>query len=417
MSTIPVTNMPQCTTHCLWVPKQDAESTWNHEHHSKSPTCQNAQLTNYKCQSRTQNGHETMSTIPSHQHARMHNSPPMSARAGCRMDMEPSAPFQSPTCQNAQLTAYKCQSRMQDGHETMSTIPVTNIKMHNSPTMSTRGGCRMDMKPWAPFQSPTCHNAQLTNYECQSRMQNQHETMSTIPVTNMPECTAHLLWVPEKDAEWTWNDEHHSSHHHARMHNSPTMSATEGCRMDMKPWAPFQSPTCQSAQLTGYECKRRMQNGHGTMSTIPVTNMPKCTTHWLWVPEKDAEWTWNHEQHSNHQHPRMHTHQLWFPPQDAEWTLDHEHHSSHHHARMHNSPSMSARGGCRMDMKLWAPFLSPTCQDAQLTDYECQSRTQNEHETMSTIPVTNMLKCTTHWLWVPEKDAEWTWNHEQHSHH
>ena len=73
----------------------------------------------------------------------MHNSLTMNARAGHRMDMKPWAPFLSPPCQNAQLTVYECQSRMQNG--------------------------------WAPFQSPTCYNPQLTNYECQSRMQNGHE--------------------------------------------------------------------------------------------------------------------------------------------------------------------------------------------------------------------------------------------------
>ena len=144
--------------------------------------------------------------------------------------------------------------------------------MHNSQTMSTRAG---------------------------------HETMSTIPVTNMPEWTTYCLWVPEQDAEWTWNHKHHSSHKHTRMYNSQTMSARAGCRMDMKPWAPFKSPTCQSAQLTHYECQSR---------------------------------TWNHE-----------------------------HHSSHQHAKMYNSPPMSARAGCRMDMKPWATFQSLTCQNAQLT--------------------------------------------------
>ena len=327
-------------THQLWFPEQDAEWILNHEHHS------------------------------SHHHARMHNSPSMSARGGCRMDMKPWAPFQSQTCQNAQLTDYKCQSRRQNWHETISTIPVANMpectthqlwlpkqdeewtlnhehhfshhhaRMHNSPSMSARGGCRMDMKLWAPFQSPTCQNAQLTNYEYQRRMQNGHETMSTIPVTNMPECTTHWLWVPQMDAEWTLNHEQHSSCQHARMHNSPTMSAREGCRIDMKPWAPFQSSTHHNAQLTDYECQSRMQNQHKTMSTIP----------------------------------------------------------SHQHARLHSSPPMSARAACTMSMKPWAPFQSPTCKNAQLTDYECQSRMQNGHEIISTIPVTNMPKCTAHQL-------------------
>ena len=148
-------------------------------------------------------------------------------------------------------------------------------------------------------------------------MQNRHETMSTILATNMPECTTHWLWLQGQNAEWTWNHKHHS-----RMHSSPPINVRAECRMDMEPWVPLQLPTCQNAQLTNYKCQSRTQNWHKTISTIPVTNMAACTTHLLWVPEKDAEWTWNHEQHSSHQQ-----------------------------ARMHNSPSMSARAGCRMDMK------------------------------------------------------------------
>ena len=187
MSTIPITNMPECMTYLLWVPWQDAKWAWNHKHHS-----------NY-------------------QHARM----------------------------------------------------------HNSLTISSRAGHRMDMKPWAPLWSIICQNAQLTSYKCQGRMQNGHETMSTIPVINMPECMTHLLWVSWQDAEWAWNHEHHSHHQHARMHNSLTMSARARQRMDMKPWAPFQSPICKNAQLTSYECQGRMQNGHETMSTI-WNQSPTC---------------------------------------------------------------------------------------------------------------------------------------------
>ena len=156
--------------------------------------------------------------------------------------------------------------------------------MYNSPPMSTRTECRMDIKPWAPFQSSTCQSTQLTNCECQSKMQNGHETMSTMPVINMPECTTHQLWVSEQDAEWTWNHKHHSSHQHARMHNSQTMGARAGCRIDIKSSTPFQSPKCQNTQLTNYECQGRMQNRHKTINTIPVTNMPEYTTHQLWVP-------------------------------------------------------------------------------------------------------------------------------------
>ena len=198
ISTISVTHMQKYMTYPLRVPEQDAKQTYNHEHHS------------------------------SHQHAKVHNSPPMSTRAGGKLSMK-------------------------------------------------------------PFLLPTCWNVQLTLYECQSRKNHEHETMSSIPLTNMPECTTHPLWVPEQDEPWAWNHEHHVSHQKTRMYSSPAISAQAGCRMCMKPWAQFQSSTCKNAQLTNYKCQSRMQIGHEIISTIPVTNMPEYTTHQLWVPEQDAE--------------------------------------------------------------------------------------------------------------------------------
>ena len=133
----------------------------------------------------------------SHQHAGMQNSPSMNARAECRMDMN-----------------------------TMNTTSITNIPKYTTHPLSVRAGCRMDM--------------------------------STIPVINMPECTTNQLSVPEQNTKWTCNHKHHSSHQHARMHNSPTTSNRAGCKMDMRLSALFQSPT-------------------------------EYATHLLWVPDQHAE--------------------------------------------------------------------------------------------------------------------------------
>ena len=164
ISTIPITNIPGSTTYQLWVPEQDIEWAWNHEHHF------------------------------SHQHARLNNSPSMSSRTGCESTWN-----------------YKYNSIEQ------------YVKMQDSPT------------------------------ECQSRVQNGHEYMSIISVTDMPECTTHPLCASEQNTEWTWNHKHYSSHQHARMNNLPSMSAKVECRMGMKSWASFQSPICQNVQLTNYE--------------------------------------------------------------------------------------------------------------------------------------------------------------------
>ena len=81
----------------------------------------------------------------------------------------------------------------------------------------------MEWSTWS--QLLTCQNAQLTPCHWQSRMDNGHGTMSMLIVTNMPECTTHLLWLVKQDEEWTWDHQHGHSHQHARMHNSPPMSA------------------------------------------------------------------------------------------------------------------------------------------------------------------------------------------------
>ena len=57
-------------------------------------------------------------------------------------------------------------------------------------------------------------------------MKNGHGIISMATVTSMPECTTHPLRLPKQDEEWTWNHQHD------------------------------QSPTCQNAQLTSYDCQK-----------------------------------------------------------------------------------------------------------------------------------------------------------------
>ena len=200
-----------------------------------------------------------------------------------------------------------------------------------------------------------------------------------IIVTKIPECTTHSLWCPEKDKEWIWDDQHDHGHQHARMHNSLPMISRAGQRMDMgwsawswsstcqnaqlthydfqsrikngHEWSAWlQSPTCQNAQLTSYDFQSRTKNWHGMISMITVTNMPECTTHCLWFPEQDKEWTWNNQ---------------------------HDH--SNRNSSMHNSLAMISRAGQGMDMGWSAWSQSMTCHNAQLTSYDCQSGKKNGH--------------------------------------
>ena len=166
--------------------------------------------------------------------------------------------------------------------------------MHNSPTMISRAGSNMDIGSSAWLEPPTCQYAQLTNYDCQSRIKNGHGIISTIRATSMSECTTHQLWSPEHDQEWTWDHQHDQSQH-ARMHYSPSMIARAGSRMDMELSAWSQPPTCQNAQPTLYDCQSRIKNGHGIISMIRATNKPEWPTHFLWFPEQDKEWTWDYQ--------------------------------------------------------------------------------------------------------------------------
>ena len=148
---------------------------------------------------------------------------------------------------------------------------------------------------------------------------NAHGIISMTTATNTAECTTHPLWLPEQDKEWTWDDQHDQQ---ARMHHSQTMIAKDGQRMDMgwsawsqspicqnaqlthydcqsmtkngHGWSAWsQSPTCQNAQLTLYDFQSRTKNGHGMISMITATNMPECTTHKLWLPKQDKKWAWD----------------------------------------------------------------------------------------------------------------------------
>ena len=178
-------------------------------------------------------------------------------------------------CQNTPLTSYDCQSRMKNGHGIISMISHQHARMQNSPTMIARAEWRMVMESSAWSQPPTCLDAPLTSYEsCQSRMKNGHGIISMITVTNMPECTTHILWLPEQNEKWTWNNQHDHSNRNSSMHNSLAMISRAGQGMDMGWSAWSQSMTCHNAQLTSYDCQSGKKNGHGSDHHARMHNSP-----------------------------------------------------------------------------------------------------------------------------------------------
>ena len=135
---------------------------------------------------------------------------------------------------------------------------------------------------------PTCQNAQLTDCDCQRRMRSENGIISMNTGSNMPDCPTHQLWLPG-------NHQHDKSHQHARMHNSPSMIARAGSRMDMGSSASSKPPICLNAQLTSYDCQSTIKNRHCITNMIRATNMPECSTHQLVLPKQDQEWTWYHQ--------------------------------------------------------------------------------------------------------------------------
>lgn len=59
------------------------------------------------------------------------------------------------------------------------------------------------------------------------------------------------------------------------------------------------------------------------------------------------------------------------------------------------------KNGCEV-----ASMIIVTNKNALLTDYDCKSRMKNRHGIISMIIVTNMPKCTTHYLLPPKQHKE-----------
>ena len=164
-------NTLQYTTHLLWLIGKEKEWTWD-DQHNYSPIMQNAQLTCYDCQGMMKNGYRIIN-MTSLQHTAMHNSHSMISRTGQRMDM-------------------------------INTTILQHTTMHNSLPMIARAGWR-----------------------------NGHGIINMTILSNILQCTTHPLWLPEEDEEWAWDNQHDLSLQYTAMHNSPTMISRAGWRMGM----------------------------------------------------------------------------------------------------------------------------------------------------------------------------------------
>ena len=116
--------------------------------------------------------------------------------------VEWSAWLWSPECWNAQLAFWDFQGRDKE----------------------------IDIISWAQSSLPICQNAQLTNYNCQTRIRNRHGIMCIITDINMPNTQLTSYGV----VEWMWNHQHDHSQQYARMYNSPSVIARVESRVGME---------------------------------------------------------------------------------------------------------------------------------------------------------------------------------------
>ena len=290
---------------------------------------------------------------PSHQHATMHNSPPMISKVEWKMRIVSSA--WSPNLHATMHNLPPMISKVGWGVEMISWMwsPHQHATMHNSPTMVSKVGWRMEMKLWAssPYQHATMHNS--------------------------PTMISRVGWRVQMKP-WAW-----SHHQHATMHNSPSMISKVEWRVEIKSWAwsPHQHTTMHNSPTMISKSRMEWRWYH---EYDHPTNTPHCITHWLWFPKQDGggnrimsmmtpptchnaqlthydfqsrmesadtyvePWAW-----SPHQCTTMLNSPPIFPKQDGEWRSNHE----------HNDP--------------------PICHNAQLTSYDVQSRTESGDGIMS----------------------------------
>ena len=143
-------------------------------------------------------------------------------------------------------------------------------------------------------------------------------------------------------------------------------------------------------------------------SARSVTNTPECTTHHLWFPKQDKEWTWNNQHNDIHQYARMHNSPPIIPrvgwKMNIESSVPSQLPACQNAQLTHYGYQSRLKNGVDMEALAWS--WSPRCQHPQLTRYDCQGRINNGHAIISMNTVTNMPECTTHTLWLPEQSKE-----------
>ena len=173
-------------------------------------------------------------------------------------------------------------------------------------------------------------------------MENGHEM---IRMTILQYITMHNSHSMISRVGWrVWDNQHGHFPQYTAMHNSHSMIARTGQRMDMINITILQHTTMHNSlpmiSRAGWRMGMRW-------SAWPFSNILQCTTHQLWLPEKNKEWTWDdHHDYSPVMQNAQPTHY------DCHSRMKNGHKMINttilQHTTMHNSLPMISRAGWRV---------------------------------------------------------------------
>ena len=136
-------------------------------------TCHNVELTFYDYQ-RDKGWRWDNQNDNCHQHARMHNSPPMIAKVRWMgMDDQHNPCHQHPRINSPPMIARGVWRMYLESSEWSPLLPAM---MNNSPPMIASMGWRVDIRSLTWSLSPTCHDAELTSFDFKSKLKNEHKS-------------------------------------------------------------------------------------------------------------------------------------------------------------------------------------------------------------------------------------------------
>ena len=177
-------NSPTMVASVEWIMRMGS-SVW-----FLSLTCNIVQLTHYNFQSKMEhvNGIISMITITTMLQGATY---PLQLQGQGHWIISMLTVMSIPPCTTHQLWL---SVQINNGHWIINIITITNMPEQTAHLLWFQKGMMMNGFGIISLMVVTnIHNAQLTLYGCNSRMKNGHRTISMVTVANLPPCTTYLL--------------------------------------------------------------------------------------------------------------------------------------------------------------------------------------------------------------------------------